>query len=51
MYLKFDKPVKLFPNGSDHTVIACLYEEGEVKYVNGVEPGFLELQLVKSLKY
>ena len=38
-----------FPNGSDHAVIACylgLYEEGEVEYINGVRPGFLEIQLV-----
>ena len=28
-----------FPNGSDHAVIACyleVYEEGEVKHINGV---------------
>jgi len=30
-------------------VIACyvgLYEEGEVEHINGVWPGFLELQLI-----
>jgi len=33
----------------DHTVIACylgLYEEGEVKHISGVKPGYLELWLV-----
>ena len=40
----------LLPNGSDHAVITCylgLYEEGEVEHINGVRPGFLELQLVR----
>jgi len=32
-----------FPNGSDHTVIAGLYVEGEVKHINGVRPSFLEI--------
>ena len=35
-----------FPNGSDHTVIACylgLYEQGEVEHINGVRPGFIEI--------
>ena len=33
-------------------MIVCylgLYEEGEVEYINGVRPGFLELQLVGRL--
>ena len=31
-----------------HAVIACYlgYEEGEVKHIDGVKPGFLELQIV-----
>jgi len=38
-----------FPNDSDHTVIACylgLYKECEIKDINGVRLGFLELLLV-----
>ena len=38
-----------FPNGSDHAMIACyleLYEEGEVKHINGVWPNSKHPQLV-----
>ena len=38
-----------FPNGSDHTMIACyleLNEEGEVEHINGVWPNSKHLQLV-----
>ena len=41
--------VSYFPNGSDHAMIACcleLYEEGEVKHINGVWPNPKHPQLV-----
>ena len=45
---------KLFPNGSDHAMIACylkLYEEGEIKHINGVWPSFPNSTATKKLGY